>query len=240
MNRRLALLTLKYLLAPEAVPILAPNATTLTKIREPTTERGREETIRALASSAVETNDIRYLAKLIDLERFPWELVRNKAVVEGRIPVIQWLWGRGHKLKELCHVAAKKGMLRVLRCGLNRGYELGVMEYDIAAANGQLNVIKWLRAQGCPWDERVCVTAARRGHLEVLEWVRANGCPWDELVCAEAARHGHLEVLKWARANGCSFAQEPYNICHAGWANAQQEVLQWLKTNGCTCGGQFH
>lgn len=44
---------------------------------------------------------------------------------------------------------------------------------------------------------------AGRGHLEVLKWCRANGCPWDEDIRREAAKGGHLEVLKWCRANGC-------------------------------------
>ncbi len=41
------------------------------------------------------------------------------------------------------------------------------------------------------------------GHLEVLKWLRANGCPWNEEVCGLAATEGHLEILKWARENGC-------------------------------------
>jgi hypothetical protein len=41
------------------------------------------------------------------------------------------------------------------------------------------------------------------GHLEVLKWARANDCPWDFRTCAFAAKGGHLETLKWARANGC-------------------------------------
>ena len=40
-------------------------------------------------------------------------------------------------------------------------------------------------------------------HLEVLKWARAQGCPWDQLaVVREAAYNGHLEVLQWARAQG--------------------------------------
>ncbi|CAN0461067.1 unnamed protein product, partial [Hapterophycus canaliculatus] len=45
--------------------------------------------------------------------------------------------------------------------------------------------------------------AAERGHLEVLKWARENGCPWDRMTCVHAARGEHLEVLAWARANGC-------------------------------------
>ena len=45
--------------------------------------------------------------------------------------------------------------------------------------------------------------AAGGGHLEVLKWGRENGCPWDKDTCACAAIGGHLEVLKWLRENGC-------------------------------------
>jgi len=48
-----------------------------------------------------------------------------------------------------------------------------------------------------------CAYAAEGGHLEVLKWARENGCPWDKQTCAYAAKGGHLEVLKWARENGC-------------------------------------
>ena len=71
-------------------------------------------------------------------------------------------------------------------------------------------MLKWARANDCPWDEDVR-GAAEGGHLEVLqvgarerlpvgredvlraaewrpprdaEWARANGCPWDEWTCA--------------------------------------------------------
>ena len=45
--------------------------------------------------------------------------------------------------------------------------------------------------------------AAENGHLEVLKWARAKGCPWDDNTCAWAALNGHFEVLEWAEANGC-------------------------------------
>ena len=45
--------------------------------------------------------------------------------------------------------------------------------------------------------------AAENGHLEVLRWLRENGCPWDFTTCSSAAKNGHLEVLQWACENGC-------------------------------------
>ena len=49
----------------------------------------------------------------------------------------------------------------------------------------------------CPWSDYTCA-AAEGGHLDVLKWLRENGCPWDEDV---RTRQGdHFEVLKGARA----------------------------------------
>jgi hypothetical protein len=74
---------------------------------------------------------------------------------------------------------------------------------NYAVTNGLLDLIKWARKNGCPWNEDTCFNAARGGHLEVLKWARENGCPWDSRTCYNAATGGHLEVLQWARENGC-------------------------------------
>ena len=72
-----------------------------------------------------------------------------------------------------------------------------------AAGRGDLEMLKWLRAKGCPWDKWTCANAAKGGHLEMLKWLRDNGCLWSAGACASAAFRGHLEVLEWLRAAGC-------------------------------------
>ena len=74
-----------------------------------------------------------------------------------------------------------------------------------AAWEGHLEVLKWLRRQGCPWNEYACIYAAKGGHLETLKWLRSEGCPWDEETCEWAAWKGHLNVLRWAIDNGCPY-----------------------------------
>ena len=53
-----------------------------------------------------------------------------------------------------------------------------------------------------------CADAAWSGHLELLKWARLNGCPWNEFTCSRAAFNGHLGLLKWARLNGCPWNEE--------------------------------
>ena len=54
-------------------------------------------------------------------------------------------------------------------------------------------------------DEGMMTDAARSGDLELVRWLRGEGCPWDFLTCSEAVDQGHVEVLRWARENGCSW-----------------------------------
>ena len=85
-----------------------------------------------------------------------------------------------------------------------------------AAASGQLEGLKALRAENFPWDWRTCAGAAGGGHLETLKWARANGCPWIEGTCSYAAEGGHLESLKWARENGCPWDVFTARACSSG------------------------
>ena len=52
-------------------------------------------------------------------------------------------------------------------------------------------------------DAWVMTYAARGGNLQLVQWLRSNGCPWGQDTCYEAVNEGHVEVLRWARENGC-------------------------------------
>ena len=78
--------------------------------------------------------------------------------------------------------AAWYGKLEVLKWGQESGYELHTVLFDMhvigmAAKNGHLEVVRYLRKLGSPWNHWTCSNAAGNGHLKVLTWVRANGCP---------------------------------------------------------------
>jgi hypothetical protein len=102
-----------------------------------------------------------------------------------------------------------------------------------AAYVGNVEMLKWLRADGYLWDELTCEYAARGGQLETLRWLRANGCRWDKWTCARAAKGGQVEMLKWLRANGCPWDAR---VCR----NQAGEVLAWAHSGAgetwpCAC-----
>ena len=78
---------------------------------------------------------------------------------------------------------------------------------ETMARNGNLELLKSLRLQGCSWNVNTCHGAAENGHLECLKYARENGCPWDEWTPRNATgrwkKKGSLECLKYALENGC-------------------------------------
>ncbi len=67
----------------------------------------------------------------------------------------------------------------------------------------RLNLKWWIDNKDYKLTKMTSRCIAFSGNLELLKWVRSNGCPWDDDTCFYAAYGGHLKVLKWARSNGC-------------------------------------
>ena len=100
-----------------------------------------------------------------------------------------------------------------------------------AAYGGHLEVLRWAREHGAPWDEDTCIFAAHGGHLDVLQWARKHDCPWwSSHICLSAAQAGQLEVLQWMRKNAESDG-EAWKAglvrCYAAGPR-KPEVLKWL------------
>ena len=136
-------------------------------------------------------------------------------------------------IKRVLYVAAGHGYLEVFEKYWSQGPQKKLSKLwdehtcSWAAFHGHLEVIKWLRAKGCPWGIAASANAAYSGHLEVLQWMRAQGppCPWDSYVCYYAAGNGHLEVLRWARRQGCPWHEDlPFIAARCG----HLEVFVWL------------
>ncbi|WZN63220.1 hypothetical protein HKI87_07g47670 [Chloropicon roscoffensis] len=141
-------------------------------------------------------------------------------------------------IKRVLFVAARQGYLQVFEKYWSQGPQDKLSKLwdeltcSSAAYGGQLELIKWLRAKGCPWNINTSRSAAYGGQLEVLQCMRAQDppCPWDSDVCYWAAQKGHLEVLRWARSQGCPWNEE---VPRAAAQGGQLKVLIWLIKEGC-------
>lgn len=48
---------------------------------------------------------------------------------------------------------------------------------DNAMKTESLSVVKWVKDTRYKWSKNLCKIAAVNGLLEVLEWLRETGCP---------------------------------------------------------------
>ena len=70
---------------------------------------------------------------------------------------------------------------------------------SLVAHTNKLELLKWVReVKKCEWDEDTIGMAALIGNLEMLKYCFANGCPYDETTaCPVAAGEGHIDCLRF-------------------------------------------
>ena len=110
-----------------------------------------------------------------------------------------------------------------------------------AAADGELDILKWLRKHKCPWDEYTLVYAG--DHLDVMQWAIENGCPMNAIVSHPPAETGHewepegyednsLDTLKFLHNHGCPFDT---GTCSKAVISGKLEKLVWLRSPPINC-----
>ena len=100
---------------------------------------------------------------------------------------------------------------------------------------GQVALVKWALAEGCPRERHSCDTmahcAARHGHWELVRWLCGEGgFKMDEVVMSWAARCGNLELVQFLRGEGCPWDAD---TCYYAVEGGHVEVLRWARENGC-------
>ncbi|GLC68230.1 hypothetical protein PLESTF_000664500 [Pleodorina starrii] len=153
------------------------------------------------------------------------------------IHVFRERWGRlgafralSHKqrLQLLCLTAASGSVANLEVALANAGLDLRRELLEAAAAAGQLDMCKVLRARGCPWGGSLSA-AAEAGHRHVCEWLLASGCPvnWD--VVRSAARGGQEDLMQWLLTEFQGRPEDGVNdLCKAAAEYLSLEALQRL------------
>ncbi len=52
-----------------------------------------------------------------------------------------------------------------------------LLDAAVSSDAPSVEVLRWLRARGCPWEESVFAAAAPSCSVEAVEWMAAEGCP---------------------------------------------------------------
>ena len=171
------------------------------------------------------------------------------------------LWPRWWDETYFCWKVAETNKLELLKWAREeKKCEWNVGTINMAADQGNLEMVKYCVANKCPIDEFACAFAASEGQLECLKYLHEEvKAPWDDWTAAWAALKGHLHILeylverKYDKYNevACMYAAESGHLdclkylhetakvrwddlaVEVAYMNNHPECLQYLLDNNC-------
>jgi hypothetical protein len=98
------------------------------------------------------------------------------------------------------------------------------------ARTNKLELLKWVReVKKCEWDKRTIIMAALIGNLEMLKYCFANGCPYDETkACRFATGEGHLDCLRFLFAKVKPSRETEKVTARTAAAYGQLDILKYF------------
>jgi hypothetical protein len=146
-------------------------------------------------------------------------------------------WAREEKKCEweeyTINVAAKQGNLEMVKYCVANECPINVWACAKAAEYGHLECLKYLHEEAkAPWDSGTAAWVAKNGHLHILEYlVERKYDQYSVYACAFAAENGHLDCLKYLHET----AKAPWDSVAVLWAHKRNrtECLQYLLDNDC-------
>jgi len=131
------------------------------------------------------------------------------------------------------NMAAYQGNQEMVKYCVANECPIDVYACAEAASGGHLEVLKYLREEGkAPWNSDTATLAARNGHLHILEYlVERKYDKYIERACRWAANYGHLDCLKYLHET----AKAPWNseAIRKAHKNDHPECVQYLLDNDC-------
>ena len=146
-------------------------------------------------------------------------------------------WAREEKECEwdcrTINVAAEQGNLEMVKYCVANECPIDVEACALAADGGQLECLKYLREEAkAPWDSSTAEWAAQNGHLHILEYlVERKYDQYNEFSCSNAAENGHLDCLKYLHET--AKAPWDYLAVRRAHENKHPECVQYLLDNNC-------
>jgi len=78
--------------------------------------------------------------------------------------------------------------------------------------------MKWLKEQGCPWNDHTFAAAVQNGDLDNLKWLKEQGSPWGDALFRAAKAYKDDSSVK-------------FTFDHSfDWEHC--EAADWLKRQG--------
>ena len=167
-----------------------------------------------------------------------WDLAGNsafwRASCYGHVHVIRFAWEHGllTDTHDVLLPAVGERRWDILEYGLQQGWAMRPALWAcFLHCVTSIDMMEWLYAAQCPWNERTCAMAAScTAGVPLLRFAHERGCPWDARTCRKAARNGVIGALEYAHQNGCPWNAE---TCEAAARGGHLPCLRYAHENGC-------
>ena len=151
----------------------------------------------------------------------------------------------------ICKSAIASGQLETVRWLLDKANEQGfadettscLLYCSVAIQGKHLDLLRYLRSVGCPWDEDTFRRALQCEYMPVLEYILTE-YPFDARNLKHAVQSASLELLRWLRQKYPPFDMDRKETLYASWWDATLfetavscralPILQWLRCE-CEC-----
>lgn len=132
--------------------------------------------------------------------------------------------------KYVITLAAEHGSLSVMKYFVSEFQNFPQFRWPknttaLAARNGSIDMIKWLRKQGCPWSGKTTAEAAKANRKDIIELCLLNGGILHKDTLAYAVCNDNLDLFKWLLKNKCQWS--PHVSINAA-RNASINILKFI------------
>ena len=181
------------------------------------------------------------------------------AASKGHFDCLLWLVENGASLDNMDEsygeAAVKAKSLKMLKwlkkyAWLENGSEIA----DLAAGNGDLEILYWLCKHNRKPTKKAWKKALENKHFHILKWLQTNfpiklswnlvtdadlesikwlyrkGLQINNDLVEEAARHGRIDVMKWIRDRGYPWSSSTTEVAAS---YGQLKFLKWIRKYGC-------
>jgi hypothetical protein len=179
-------------------------------------------------------------------EHYPWGTLKYGVIHDekwfcrrvartNKLELLKWI--REEKKcewdEDTINVAAEQGNLEMVKYCVANECPIDKYACAYAASQGHHECLKYLHEEvKAPWDSETAACAASDGHLHILEYlVEREFDQYDTLACWEAARYGNLDCLKYLHET----AKAPWDeeAVRGAYENFHPECVQYLLDNNC-------
>lgn len=159
------------------------------------TRKAANGQINTLTWISIRTAERGYFAvfKWLIRNNYKWDFQTVFQIVKnGHFDILKWI-----------HTALKK--VKKIKYPSYNDYDLLC---NAAAEGNHLDILIWLKVNGCKWNKMTFNFAAINGNVEMLKYLLKYDCPIDDEITSFAAKKSNIHALQWFYENDFKFTDK--------------------------------